>query len=106
MLSWLGGLDGSVGIGRFLIMLLLDDVRIVPGASPETAFNQEVTQLNQPRHRHARRADLHSDASHRIQHPRWDHRNYAGCCLDVDKAASSAMFAVPAPDTTPVKGCQ
>jgi len=85
-------------------MLLLDDVRIVPGASPETAFDQEVTQLNKPRHRHARRADLHSGASHRIQHPRCDHRNHAGCCLDIDEAASDALLAAKAPDATPVKG--
>jgi hypothetical protein len=61
-------------------------------------------QLNEPRHRHARRADLHSGASHRIQNPRRDHRNHAGCGLDIDKAASNALFAVTAPDRTPIKG--
>ncbi len=85
-------------------MLLLDDVRIAPGASPETAFDQEVMQLNEPRHCHARSPDLHSDASHRIQHPRRDHRNHAECCLDIDKAASDALFAAMAPDTMPIKG--
>jgi hypothetical protein len=29
-------------------MLLLDDLRIVLGASPETAFDQQVMQLNEP----------------------------------------------------------
>jgi hypothetical protein len=49
MLSWRGGADGSAGVGRFLIMLLLDDVRIVPGASPETAFDQQPMQVKQRR---------------------------------------------------------
>jgi hypothetical protein len=29
-------------------MLLLDDLRIVPGASPETAVDQQVMQFNEP----------------------------------------------------------
>src|SRR6266511_4550494 len=66
MLSWRGGVGGSAGTGRFLIMLLLDDVRIVPGASPETAFDQQMMQLNEPRHRHARRADLQDRKSTRL----------------------------------------
>jgi hypothetical protein len=47
MLSWCGARDGSAGGGRFLILLLLDDVRIVLGASPETALDQQVMQVNQ-----------------------------------------------------------
>jgi hypothetical protein len=29
-------------------MLLLDDLRIVPGTSPETPFDQQVMQFNEP----------------------------------------------------------
>jgi hypothetical protein len=39
MLSWRGAGDGSVDVGRFLILLLLDDVRIVQGALPESALD-------------------------------------------------------------------
>jgi hypothetical protein len=42
MPSWRGAADGNVGVGRFLILLLLDDDRIVPGASSETALDQRV----------------------------------------------------------------
>jgi len=48
MVSWRGGLDGSASVGTFFIMLLLDDLRIVPGASPETAFDLQVMQINEP----------------------------------------------------------
>jgi hypothetical protein len=69
MLSWRGAVDGSAGVGGVLMLLLLDDSRIVPGASSETAFGQQVMQINQRPYRHARRADLHSGAGDRIQHP-------------------------------------
>ena len=104
MLSWRGAVDGSAGVGRFLILLLLDDVRIVPGASSETALDQQVMQVNQRRYRHARRADRHSGAGDRIQHPRRDHRNHAGRRLEIDKAASDALLTAMASNTTPIKG--
>ena len=84
-------------------MLLLDDVRIVPGASPETAFDQQMMQLNEPRHRHARRADLHRGAGDWIQHPCRHHRDNTGRRLDVNELPSDALFAVLPPDTAPVK---
>ena len=82
-------------------MLLLDDFRIVPGASPETAFDQEMVQLNKPGHRHVRRADLHSGASHRIEHPHRYYSHHAGRRLDVGNAARTTLLAVANPDTTP-----
>jgi hypothetical protein len=103
MLSWRGARDGSAGAGRFLILLLLDDVRIVPGASPETALDQQVMQVNQRIHCHARRADRHSGTGDGIQHPGRNHRNHAGCRLEIDKAASDALLATVPPDTTPIK---
>jgi hypothetical protein len=47
MLSWRGAADSTAGAGEFLMLLLLDDDRIVPGASPETALCQELMQLNE-----------------------------------------------------------
>ncbi len=82
-------------------MLLLDDARIVLGASSKTALNQQVMQLEERRYRHARRADLHSGAGDRIQHPRRHYGHYAGCRLDVDHAAGITLFAAANPDTTP-----
>jgi hypothetical protein len=46
MLSWRGAAGSSAGVGRLLILLLLDDDRIVPGASSETALDQQLMQLN------------------------------------------------------------
>jgi len=48
MLSWRGAVD-TVGAGEFFILLLLDDGRIVPGASSETARGQQFMQLSQRR---------------------------------------------------------
>jgi hypothetical protein len=84
-------------------LLLLDDVRIVPGASPESVLDQQVMQVNQRRHRHARRADRHCGAGDGIQHPGRDHRNNAGRCLEIDKAAGDALFGAVPPDASAVK---
>jgi hypothetical protein len=49
MLSWRGGADSTAGAVEFLMSLLLDDGRIVPGASSETALGQQLIQLSQRR---------------------------------------------------------
>jgi len=49
MLSWRGAADSTAGAGEFLMLLLLDDYRIVPGASSETALGQQLMQLSQRR---------------------------------------------------------
>jgi hypothetical protein len=47
---------------------LLNDVRIAPGASSETAFDQQMMKVEQRRYRHLRRADRrHAGADDRIQ---------------------------------------
>jgi hypothetical protein len=104
MLSWRGAADGTTGIGRVFILLLLDDVRIIHGATPETAFDQQAMQLNKRRYRDARHADLHRSTGNRIQHPCGHHRDYAGRRLDMDKSAGDAPLAVMSPDTTPIEG--
>jgi hypothetical protein len=104
MLSWRGAADGSAAVGRFLILLLQDDIRIVPGASSETALDQQVMQLNQRRDRHARRAERHSGAGGGIQDPRRGHDDHAGCRLEVNNGSSYALFAALAPDAPAVKG--
>jgi hypothetical protein len=49
MLSWRGAVAGA-DAGSFLILLLLDDVRIAPGASSETAFDQQMMKVEQRRY--------------------------------------------------------
>jgi hypothetical protein len=49
MLSWRGAADSTAGTGEFFMLLLLDDGRIVPGASSETALGQQLMQLSQRR---------------------------------------------------------
>jgi hypothetical protein len=50
MLSWRGTTAGVrvVGsdFGELLILLLLGDSKVTAGASPETALNEEMTQLD------------------------------------------------------------
>jgi hypothetical protein len=49
MLSWRGAAGSACGAGEFLMSVLLDDGRIVPGASSETALGQQLMQLSQSR---------------------------------------------------------
>lgn len=102
MLSWRGR-DGSAGNGRFLIDLLLNDARIVRGASSKAALNQQSVQFDKCRHRHTRCADLHASASDRIQHPGRYHAHHAGRRLDVNKLPGGALLAVSPPYTATVK---
>ncbi|MER8996154.1 hypothetical protein [Mesorhizobium sp. M0678] len=50
-------------------MLRLHDDETIRGASPETAFDQELVKLKQRGKRYARGAQVHCRASHRIDHP-------------------------------------
>jgi hypothetical protein len=104
MPSWHGAADGNVGVGRFLILLLLDDDRIVQGASSETALDQKVMEVNQRGYRHARRTDRHSGAGGGIEDPRRSHNDHAGPCLEVNNGSGYALLAALAPDAAPIKG--
>ena len=103
MLSWRGVVAGGAGVGRVLIMLLLDDVRIVQGASSEIALDQQVMQVSQRRYRYARRAEGPSGAGDGIQHPRGHHGDHAGHRLDMNKPTGDALLAVMATNTTPIE---
>jgi hypothetical protein len=104
MLSWRGAVAGGADAGRFLMLLLLDDVRIVPGALSETAFDQQMMKVAQRRYRHAWRADrCHAGADDRIQHPRGDGRDHARHRLDVNKPTGKALLTVLPPDTAPME---
>ena len=103
MLSWRGVVDGGAGFGRFAMMLLLDGVRTVPGASPGTTLDQQMVQVSERRHRHTRRTELHPGTGDRVEHPRRDDRDHAGRHLDVHEAAGETILAVVPPDAPPVQ---
>ena len=103
MLSWRGVVDGGAGLGGFAMMLLLDGVRTVPGASPGTTLDQQLVEVSEGRHRHARRAELHPGAGDRVEHPCRQDRDHAGRRLDVHEATGEAILAVLPPDAPPVQ---
>jgi hypothetical protein len=85
-------------------LLLLDDGRIVQGASSESALDQEPMQLIQRRYRHARCAEGHSDAGGGIEHPCRHHDDHAGRHLDVNSLAAGAPLNILAPNAPPIEG--
>jgi len=103
MLSWRGAAGGSAGVGRLLILLPLDDDRIVPGASSETALDQQLMQLNQRQYRDARRPEPHSGAGDGIEHPRRHDDDHTGRYLDVNDLAADPPLDIPASNTTPIE---
>jgi hypothetical protein len=106
MLSWRGAANGSAGVGRLLISLLLDDGRIVQAASSETALDQQVMQLNQPRYRHARRPEPCPGAGGRIQHPCRHHDDHTGRDLDMNDITASPPLGILVPNTAPIECSQ
>jgi hypothetical protein len=104
MLSWRGTVDDWVGAGRFRILLPLDDKVIVPGASCETALDEQMMKLEQRRYCHTRRADrCHTGAGDRVQHPCGDCSGHAAHCLNVNNLPGGALFAVVSSDPVPIE---
>jgi hypothetical protein len=102
MLSWRGA-AGSGSIGSLPILLLLDDGRIVQGASPETTLDQQLMQLSQHRYGHPRSAKRHSGAGGRIEHPHGHDDDHAGRHFDVNDLAASAPLRILAANTSPIE---
>ena len=75
-------------------MLLLDNCGIVPEASPQTALDEEMMQVDQSGYRHAWLAELHSSAGDRIQHPCRHDRDHAGRHFNMDNPTTRALLAV------------
>jgi hypothetical protein len=102
MLSWRGA-AGSAGVGRLLIWPLLDDGRIVRGASSDSVLDQQLAKVTQRRYRHARRAERHSGTGGRIEHPGRHHDDHTGGHFDVDNLATSAPLHILAPKPSPIE---
>jgi hypothetical protein len=96
-------MTAGAGVRRLLILLLLDDGRIALGASSETALDQQMMQLDQRRYRHTRRAERHSSAHGRIQHPCRHDDDHAGRHLDVNDLAADAPFNILPAKAAPVE---
>jgi hypothetical protein len=74
------------------IALLLNDSSIVWGALVPTGVNQELVQLGERRHIHARHACGHPRADHRVEHPGSHANNNARRSLDLDKPTSRSFL--------------
>jgi hypothetical protein len=104
MLSWRDAAGNSGSVGRLLILLLLDNGRIVQGASSETMLDQKLMQLSQRRYGNPRPANRHSGTDGRIKHPTGNDNDHAGRRFDVNKLAASAVLGVVAANTPPIQG--
>jgi hypothetical protein len=93
----------ETNFGNVLILLLLDDSGIAQGASPETALDEEIMQLDQRGQLGARRADHHVGARGTIQHPRRQHDDHARCRVDVNNPAVGALLTVLASNTATIE---
>jgi hypothetical protein len=85
------------------MLLLLDDGRIVPGASSEPALDQQLMQLNQRRYRDVRHAERHPSAGGGIQYPRRRHNDHAGRRLEVNNGSGYALLATATPNAAPIE---
>src|SRR3954465_6028896 len=82
-LSWRGAGAGAGPVLWFSISLLLDDDRVVRGASLISALAEESMQFDERVHRYPADADLHACARDRIEHPRRYNRDDAGLRFDL-----------------------
>jgi hypothetical protein len=84
-------------------LLLLDDGRIAQGALSKTALGQQLMELSQRRYGDARRAECHSGADRRIEHPRRQPDDHAGRYRNVNNLAAAAPLSILAPKAAPIK---
>jgi hypothetical protein len=65
--------------------------------------NGERQKIDQCGSCNPRRANLHSGAGNRVQHPCRNDRNHAGCRLYVDNVTSGTLLAIMATDATSIQ---
>jgi len=84
-------------------MVLLGDIRVVHGVSPETERDQQVAQIHQCRQSHTWFAKLHPETGDRVQHPSRHYHDDAWCHFDMDRLTSDSLFAVFSTQPVPIK---
>jgi hypothetical protein len=103
-LSWRGAVAGAGPVFWFSISLLLDDDRVVRGASPIASLAEETMQFDERVHRYPADADLHACARDRIEHPRHHNRDDAGLRFDLHEPPGDTLLAAAEANATPVEG--
>jgi hypothetical protein len=103
-LSWRGAGAGAGPDFWFSISLLLDDDRVVRGASPISALAEESMQFDERGRRYPADADLHACARDRIEHPRRHNRDDAGLRFDLHEPPRATLLAAAEANATPVEG--
>jgi hypothetical protein len=86
------------------ISLLLDDDRVVRGASPISSLAEESMQFDERVHRYPTGADLHACARDRIEHPRRHNRDDAGLRFDLHEPPGATLLTAAEANATPVEG--
>ena len=102
-LSWRGAGAGAGPVLGLSISLLLDDDRVVWGASPISALAEESMQFDERVHRYPAQADLHARARDRIEHPRCDNRDDAGLRFDMHEPPGATLLTAAQANATPVE---
>jgi hypothetical protein len=83
---------------------LLDDGRIIAGASPKSARQEQTMQVTQDSQGNPWSSQCHRGADAGVKHPRWQ-SCYDTCFdLDMDYASTGPLFAVVDPDATTMVG--
>ncbi len=104
MLSWRGlAIRAAAGPNGRLILLLLD-IGIVRGASPDSPPVQEITKLDQRHDRDARGAERHPTAGDRIERPRCYRDDLAWRDFHMNDVAAGPPLHVLATKAPPIKG--
>lgn len=103
MLSCRGALNFTIGWDAFRIVSLLDDVRVVWEASPESVFHQQQMKIDKRLRRNVSGTDRHRRANRRVKHPcRHDNRR-ARFSFDDDDIGSRTLLTIKAANRSPVK---
>jgi hypothetical protein len=97
MLHWYPAGNGSCLTDR--IVVLPDDVRFVPGVSPETERDQQVVQVGQRGRRNTGCLDLHPGTGDGIQHPCREDGDHARHGLDMHYVAIGSSLFILRADT-------
>jgi hypothetical protein len=84
--------------------LLLDDDRVVRGASPISSLAEESMQFGERVRRYPADADLHACARDRIEHPRRHNRDDAGLRFDLHEPPGDTLLTAAEANATPVEG--